>query len=126
MKNFQILEKVELYGIENIRVFGPGVDTQPTFPYFNIEREWVQYKLVQKKYKLSENYKIELQRVDAPHADTITHYLSDFNSLVMRGVYDVYQTTPDGYGVLYKMINRVEVKEESVWRKIIKRFTFSG
>jgi len=126
MKNFDIQQVIEKYGIENIRVFGPGHDTQITYPYFNIERKWVQYKPVEKKYKLTENYKIELQRVDTLCEDNITHYLCDFNSLVTEGVYDVYQTTPDGYGVIYKKIDRVEVKEKSVWRKIIKHFTFSG
>jgi hypothetical protein len=126
MKNFDVQQVIEKYGIENIRVFGPGHDTQITFPYFNIERRWVQYKLVEKTYKLTENYKIELQRVDTLCEDNIRYYLSDFNSLVMDGVYNVYQTTPDGYGALYKKLDRIKEKEESIWRKIIKRFTFSG
>jgi dissimilatory sulfite reductase (desulfoviridin) alpha/beta subunit len=106
MNHFDIQEIASTYGIKNIRVFGEGTVTTNTFPYASVPDQMVEYRLVESKYSMKENYKLTLspcknKELCAQGIQNPEHlYITDFNTLVKDHIYRVYVLDSDGYTLL--------------------------
>lgn len=106
MNHFDIQEIASTYGIKNIRVFGEGTVTASTFPYAGVPDQMVEYRLVESKYSMKENYKLTLspcknKELCVQGIQNPEHlYISDFNKLVNDHIYRVYVLDSDGYTLL--------------------------
>jgi hypothetical protein len=91
--NQRIDEIIEIYGINNVRLF------------ITFDDKRLEYYLNPKQY----NYqgpggKLYLNCVNT-NITNITFNTGDFDNLIIKGVIDIYTVTPDGYTPVHYVLN---------------------
>jgi hypothetical protein len=87
-------QAIESFGIKNIRIFGPGQKVGDIHINEVIQR--AEFYICQERYKFKDNYKMSLESVDKT-AHKENFYISDMESLIRNGVYQIYVMNIDGY-----------------------------
>jgi len=105
MQKWTVKSLVEEYGVPNIRVFMPmrplefaGFIPGIAFKSNNSPEHIVECMVVERQYKISENYKIELQATN-PIFGYERFYISDFEQILRQenSGFKVYILNIDGY-----------------------------